>query len=129
VQHVAFVAGLAPDVGVGCTGVAGFDEGFTSAGGVPAIANGIQIFPGAVPVYRGRRLIGALGVSGDGVDQDDMIAFLGLHEAAARLPSLGNAPRDLRSDQLVPRGARLRFVSCPQAPFLDSSIQDACAEP
>ena len=43
--------------------------------------NGVQIFPGGVPIYRGATLVGAIGVSGDGVDQDDMIAFLGVHDA------------------------------------------------
>src|SRR5262249_33078528 len=34
--------------------------------------NGIQIFAGGEPIYRGATLVGAIGVSGDGVDQDDM---------------------------------------------------------
>ena len=37
--------------------------------------NGIQIFPGAVPIYRGATLVGAIGISGDGIDQDDMVAL------------------------------------------------------
>ena len=126
VQHVAFVLGAAPDVGPDCTGVSGFDAAFAVAAPIPALANGLQIFPGGVPVYRGRTLVGALGVSGDGVDQDDMIAFLGVDGAARRLGGFGNAPADLRSDTLVPRGARLRYVGCPVAPFLDSTAQDAC---
>ncbi len=43
----------------------------------------------------------AIGVSGDGIDQDDMISFLGLHNAGLRLGSLGNAPAAIRSDQIV----------------------------
>ncbi len=35
-----------------------------------------------------RQLVGAVGVSGDGVDQDDMIAFLGIQDAANRLGSI-----------------------------------------
>ncbi|MES2553502.1 MAG: heme-binding protein, partial [Pseudomonadota bacterium] len=65
----------------------------TATPGVGRIQNGIQIFPGAVPIYRGSTLIGAIGVSGDGVDQDDMTAFLGLERASTALGgSFGNAP-------------------------------------
>jgi len=44
---------------------------------VTELANGITVFPGGVPVYKGGRLVGAIGVSGDGVDQDDFIAQAG----------------------------------------------------
>jgi uncharacterized protein GlcG (DUF336 family) len=37
--------------------------------------NGIITFPGGVPLYRGNVLIGGVGVSGDGVDQDEHVAF------------------------------------------------------
>ena len=39
--------------------------------------NGVTIFPGGVPLYKNGVLVGAVGVSGDGVDQDDIIAFAG----------------------------------------------------
>ncbi len=91
------------------------------------LGNGIQIFPGSVPIYRGDQLVGGIGVSGDGVDQDDMISFLGLHNAGLRLNSgIGNAPVAKRADQLVVRGARLRYVQCPQSPFIDSNEQNVC---
>lgn len=103
-----------PDIGFNCTGI-------------PSLANGIQIFPGAVPIYRGDRLVGAIGVSGDGVDQDDMVSFLGLHNASLALNgSITNAPGARRADQLAPNNARLRYVQCPQAPFLDSTDQNVC---
>ena len=38
------------------------------------IRNGITIFPGGAPLYRDGQLIGGVGVSGDGVDQDDIVA-------------------------------------------------------
>ncbi len=127
IQHVAFVAGLAPDTPQNCTGVRGFDLGFGSAGAIPALANGLQIFPGGVPIYRGSQLVGGIGVSGDGVDQDDMIAFLGLHRAGLALGgAFGNAPAAMRADQLAPAGTRLRYVNCPQAPFLDSTAEGVC---
>ena len=56
------------------------------------LANGITVFPGGVPLYKDGVLVGAVGISGDGVDQDDMIAFAG--EAGFR-------PADaIRSDRL-----------------------------
>ena len=93
----------------------------------PRLRNGMQIFPGAVPIYRGNVLIGAIGVSGDGIDQDDMISFLGLHNAATALNSgFGNAPTGIRADQLVPLNSRLRYVQCPQSPFNNSNEQNVC---
>ena len=38
----------------------------------------LVFFPGSTAVYVGNSLKGGFGVSGDGVDQDDMIAFLGV---------------------------------------------------
>ena len=125
VQHVFFTAGANPDVDRGCTAVP------NSPSGLPRIANGIQIFPGSVPIYRGNQLVGGIGVSGDGIDQDDMVSFLGLHNAGIRLGgSIGNAPRDIRADRIeVQTGGtttRLRYVSCPFAPFLDDPAQNVC---
>lgn len=39
--------------------------------------SGIVWFPGSVPLYKNGRLIGGLGVSGDGVEQDDYVSQLG----------------------------------------------------
>ncbi len=40
------------------------------------LKDGITIFPGGVPLYnKNGDLVGAVGVSGDGVDQDDLIAY------------------------------------------------------
>ena len=94
------------------------------------LQNGLQIFPGSVPIYRGNVLVGAIGVSGDGIDQDDMISFLGVNNAAKTLTGLGNAPLAIRSDNiLVPVGntsVRLRYISCPFAPFIGTSDQNVC---
>lgn len=129
-QHVLFVAGaLATDVAPGCAGVnlandlSGAVQTLTNL----RIGNGLQIFPGSAPVYRGDTLIGGIGVSGDGVDQDDMVAFLGLHNAGQSLGgAIGNAPMQRRADTLTPQGIRLRYVQCPQAPFLNSSEDNVC---
>jgi uncharacterized protein GlcG (DUF336 family) len=129
-QHVLFVAGVIPiDVGDNCAGVALAPDLSSVAPTVvePALANGLQIFPGSVPIYRGDTLVGAIGVSGDGIDQDDMIAFLGAHNAGVALSgAIGNAPAGRRADTLVPQGTRLRYVQCPQAPFLGSTAEKVC---
>ena len=93
------------------------------------LQNGIQIFPGSVPIYRGSQLVGAIGVSGDGIDQDDMISFLGLQNGGAAVGGIGNAPAGIRADNIVVNigtGVRLRYISCPFAPFLDTSDQNVC---
>jgi uncharacterized protein GlcG (DUF336 family) len=100
-------------------------------GGSNRLANGLQIFPGGVPIYRGSTLVGAIGVSGDGIDQDDMTAFLGLYNAGLRVGGIGLPPASIRSDQIsVPlpgsTGVRLRFVGCPFAPFIDTAEQNVC---
>jgi uncharacterized protein GlcG (DUF336 family) len=90
------------------------------------VANGIQIFPGSVPIYRNNILVGAIGVSGDGVDQDDMIAFLAVHQAGEKLNTLNNAPSELRADNIVIKQQRLRYVQCPQSPFINNEQQLVC---
>jgi uncharacterized protein GlcG (DUF336 family) len=102
----------------------------TSCTGDPRLKNGIQIFPGSFPIYRGPTLVGAVGVSGDGIDQDDMVSFLGLANAGKALGTgIGNAAPAIRADTLAPQGegTRLRYVNCPQAPFNDSTEQNVCA--
>lgn len=96
------------------------------------LQNGIQIFPGSVPIYKGNQLVGGIGVSGDGIDQDDMISLLGVHNAGIKLGTIGNAPMDIRADTItVPvngEDIRLRYVSCPFAPFLDTNEQNPCED-
>ena len=118
IEHVLFAAGAtATDTTTNC---------LPDASSLRA-ANGIQVFPGSVPIYRGAELVGGIGVSGDGIDQDDMISFLGLHRASESLNSaINNAPADIRADQLAPNGTRLRYVQCPQAPFLNSNEENVC---
>jgi len=96
------------------------------------LANGIQIFPGSVPINKSGVLVGALGISGDGVDQDDMVAFLGVNNASVALGGrIKNAPRGLRADRVrITQGGsqalRLRYVQCPVAPFIGSDVQTPC---
>ncbi|MDX2034566.1 MAG: heme-binding protein [Blastocatellia bacterium] len=77
---------------------------------IPGLQNGIQIFAGSVPLYKNGVLVGAVGISGDGIDQDDIIAATG---------SVGyEAPANIRADQLTPRGVRLPYVKFPRHPNL-----------
>lgn len=125
--HVFFILGLGTDTAVGCTGLPARDA---MAFPRPALANGAQIFAGSVPIYRNGILIGGIGVSGDGIDQDDMISSLGLRRAGLfEGNGLGHAPPAIRSDTVQPiggAGSRLRYVSCPFRPFIESDIQNAC---
>ncbi|MCA1613061.1 MAG: heme-binding protein [Acidobacteria bacterium] len=77
---------------------------------IPNLPNGLQIFAGGVPLYKDGELVGAVGISGDGVDQDDIIAAAGSAGFAA--------PAPIRSDQLFVRGVRLPFVKFPRSPNL-----------
>lgn len=128
-QHVLFVANAGvPDVTPGCPGVAIADN-LTPSKAITGVrlGNGLQIFPGSVPVYRGGTLVGGVGVSGDGIDQDDMVAFMGLHNAGLALGgAINNAPAEQRADRLTPQGVRLRYVQCPQAPFIDGTDDNVC---
>jgi hypothetical protein len=93
----------------------------------PVLANGLQVFPGGFPIYRGNTLVGGIGVSGDGVDQDDMIAFLGLYDAGVALGTgVGHAPPGLRANLLSAYGVSPRYVNCPISPFLDGSGDNVC---
>jgi len=96
-------------------------------GNAIGLDNGMQTFPGGFPIYRGTTLIGAIGVSGDGVDQDDMVGMLGVSRAAAVLKTgIGHAPASRRADTLTPLGRNLRYAQCPQAPFNNSTEQSVC---
>jgi len=77
---------------------------------IPGLANGIQIFPGSVPLYKNSVLVGAIGISGDGVDQDDLIGAAGANGFSP--------PAAIRSDQVFVRGVRLPFLKFPRSPNL-----------
>jgi uncharacterized protein GlcG (DUF336 family) len=79
---------------------------------INGLQGGTQIFAGSVPLYKNGQLVGAVGVSGDGIDQDDNVAF-GASEGF-------EAPAAIRSDQVViqrgDRESRLPFVKLPRNP-------------
>jgi uncharacterized protein GlcG (DUF336 family) len=81
---------------------------------VPSVAwpkanqSGVVFFPGSEPLYSNGVLVGGLGVSGDGVDQDDYVTAGG----AAGF----EAPTDIRADQIVIDGVRLPYLKFPRNP-------------
>jgi uncharacterized protein GlcG (DUF336 family) len=80
-------------------------QGFQAAG---PNQSGIVFFPGSVPLYRNGALVGGLGISGDGVDQDDYVAAGG---------STGfEAPAAIRADQVIVQGVRLPYLKFPLNP-------------
>jgi uncharacterized protein GlcG (DUF336 family) len=74
----------------------------------PNLPNGITIFPGSFGLYRNGVLIGAIGISGDGVDQDDIIGASGTQNFLA--------PTGIRADQFIYRGTRLPYAKFPRDP-------------
>jgi hypothetical protein len=44
---------------------------------------GVITFAGGVPIYSGASLAGAIGVSGDGVDEDEQVAICGVQNASS----------------------------------------------
>ena len=72
--------------------------------------NGLQLFPNGVPLFKNGVHVGAIGVSGDGADQDDIVPSIG----AAGF----EAPAGIRSDQVVVRGVRLPYSVFPKNPNL-----------
>jgi uncharacterized protein GlcG (DUF336 family) len=67
--------------------------------------NGVVFFPGSTPLYKNGQLVGGFGVSGDGVDQDDVVTFGG---AGTFLPRTDSPI--VRADETFVRGVRLPFI-------------------
>ncbi len=87
--------------------------------------SGVVFFPGSEPLYIGGVLVGGLGVSGDGVDQDDYVSDGGACGAGPGAcvngcpSSTGNcfaAPAAIRADQVLIQGVRLPYLSFPRNP-------------
>ncbi|HMI53852.1 MAG TPA: heme-binding protein [Candidatus Saccharimonadales bacterium] len=70
--------------------------------------SGIVFFPGSTGLFRNGTLVGGLGVSGDGVDQDDYVTSAGA--------SGFQAPDSIRADQLIVRDVRLPYYKFPRNP-------------
>jgi uncharacterized protein GlcG (DUF336 family) len=70
--------------------------------------NGIVFFAGSSPLYRNGTLIGGLGVSGDGIEQDDYVTYFA---AGPFLP-----PEERWADRVFVDGARLPMFKFPRQP-------------
>lgn len=82
-------------------------QGF-QAGAANSNKSGIVFFPGSAGLYRNGTLVGGLGVSGDGVDEDDYVTNGG----AAGF----EAPATIRADQVMDQGVRLPYFKFPRNP-------------
>jgi uncharacterized protein GlcG (DUF336 family) len=82
-------------------------QGFQS-GAANSNKSGIVFFPGSAGLYRGGALVGGLGVSGDGVDQDDYVTNGGTAGF--------EAPANIRADQIMDQGVRLPYFKFPRNP-------------
>jgi uncharacterized protein GlcG (DUF336 family) len=70
--------------------------------------NGVVFFPGSLPLYRNGVLVGGLGISGDGVDQDDFVTAGG---------AVGfGAPASIQADNVILGGAPLPYLKFPRNP-------------
>ena len=125
------------DVAQNCTGYTSIPDGvLAQTDAFDELRNGLTLFAGGFPIYRNGQLIGAIGLSGDGLEQDDFLPFVAIDEIGKELGTISNAPPAIRADQLraqrldLPDGTRdlnLRWVICPQSPFLDDpGEQNVC---
>ena len=71
--------------------------------------SGIVFFPGSLALYRGGQIVGGLGVSGDGVEQDDLVTAAGV--TPDFVPPVG-----IRADQVFIGGVRLPLFKFPRNP-------------
>ncbi len=72
--------------------------------------DGVTLFPGSAPLYKDGVLVGGVGLSGDGVDQDDFIT-------AGGTPGY-EPPDSSRADQITFQGTRLPYLKFPRHPTL-----------
>jgi uncharacterized protein GlcG (DUF336 family) len=78
------------------------------AGPKNVLKSGVVFFPGSAGLYRNGVLVGGLGVSGDGVDQDDYVTSGGTQGF--------EAPANIRADQIMDQGVRLPYFKFPRNP-------------
>jgi uncharacterized protein GlcG (DUF336 family) len=148
----ALVGGAAPAVGCGAGnggnvfGAVAGNNGLPLAKSQPnnavtethtQLANGLQIFSGGFPLYRGNELVGAVGISGDGIFQDALIAYIGIQGdgaiSVAGVPTLNNAPAGIRANTIEVQPTAdastrtgLVYIQCPQGPYITSREQNVC---
>ncbi|PWT92308.1 MAG: hypothetical protein C5B54_03750 [Acidobacteria bacterium] len=75
---------------------------------IPAVANGVQVRQASVPLYKNGKLVGGVGCSGDGGEQEDIVvgfAYAGFEPDPA-----------MRCDRVFVRGVRLPYLKYPRHP-------------
>jgi uncharacterized protein GlcG (DUF336 family) len=77
---------------------------------VPGLNNGMQIHGGGVPIYKDGALVGAIGISGDGIEEDEFVASAGIAGF--------EAPSTMTSDNLRVNGVLLPYLRFPDQPNL-----------
>jgi uncharacterized protein GlcG (DUF336 family) len=82
-------------------------QGFQT-GAANANKSGIVFFPGSAGLFRNGVLVGGLGVSGDGVAQDDFVTSAGTTGF--------EAPPAIRADQIFIENVRLPYFKFPRDP-------------
>jgi len=92
--------------------------GLPEEGGQPTNGrqNGIVFFPGSAPLYRDGVLIGGFGVSGDGVEQDDIVTIAGTTVQSPDTGKTFEPPESIRADQVFVRDVRLPYVKFNRQP-------------
>lgn len=98
------------DSGTPCT------NGQQPADQFPGRKNGVVFFPGSAPLYRNGVLVGGLGVSGDGVEQDDVVTFAGTQAHSGVTGGDFEPPDSIRADQVFVRGVRLPYLKFNRQP-------------
>jgi uncharacterized protein GlcG (DUF336 family) len=123
---ILLTPGVDPQTAENMTGVTPLASQFTTALGYDAFnpgtnfheplpstgyQNGVVFFPGSTPLYNNTILVGGFGVSGDGVDQDDVVTFSGAGEF---LP-YRDSPIT-RADEVIFNDVRLPYQKFPRNP-------------
>jgi uncharacterized protein GlcG (DUF336 family) len=72
--------------------------------------DGVCLFPGSAPLYKNGVLVGGLGLSGDGVDQDDYITAGGARGF--------EPPSGITADHITYLGTPLPYLKFPRHPLL-----------
>lgn len=89
-------------------------QGFQAAN---ANQSGIVFFPGSIGLYSGLDLIGGLGVSGDGVEQDDFVTAATVSQInCPTCPPNWTPPQVIRADRIILGDVRLPFFKFPRNP-------------
>jgi uncharacterized protein GlcG (DUF336 family) len=76
--------------------------------------NGIIFFPGSTALYKDGKIEGGLGVSGDGVNQDDVVTYLA---AQGYLPDTTATPNAPPADYVFVNDVRLPYFNFTRNPF------------